>query len=307
MKTIGVLNENKMWLDNSAMSLLKTCPRKYYLRIEQAICLAEASNALNTGTICHEGVANYHKARLANHDFDTAKAIGLHTISKGMLTITNPDKIRNETVVMRVMNTYFNKWKDEPYETLEAEIGFAVDLRDFVFVGKIDSLKTHPAFGLLVNETKTTTIVGERWSLRTKPNAQIDGYVSAYYINTGDMPYGAILDIIPLFDETTVKDKKSVENRRPFRLLTTRSKQDVDNWILNTNDWYRHLIRFKDSGVWPQNTDACAPLMGFTCEYIPICSEYPNVSSVQSMNISSIYKRETWEPWEITKKGGTEE
>jgi hypothetical protein len=307
MKTIGIIDENKEWFDNSAFGLFKFCPRKYFLRIEQSITLAVDSAALYTGTACHDSKATYLKAKMKGHSHEECRAVALHVLSKAMLAMPNPDDLRNETVIMRVMGRYFDRWRDEPYKTLETEIGFAVDMDDFTFVGKIDALKQLDAYGLLVEETKTTSIVGDRWPLRTKPNSQIDGYVSAYYINTGEMPYGAILDIIPIYDETRTKPQTQaardlkVEKNKPFRLLTIRSEQDVENWIANTKEWYYQIQRSKENKVWPTNTDACAPLVGFTCEYIPICSEYPSVTNVHSMNISSIFKIEAWEPWEISK------
>lgn len=310
MKTIGILDKNKFWMDNSAISLFKTCPRKYFLRIEQAICQATPGPALSTGSAVHDCKDIYLKAKIAGHRHEECKEIALYSLSKAMLAIPNPDELRNETVLVKIMDRYFDRWKDEIYTCIDTEVGFAVDLEDFIYVGKIDAIKTHPAFGLLVEETKTTTIVGNRWDLRTKPNCQIDGYVSSYYILTGEMPYGAILDVIPVYDETKTREKgqaavdKKVKANEAFRLITSRSKQDVDNWITTTKEWFSHIIRMKETKVWPMNTDACAPLVGYTCEYIPICSEHPNVSDVHAMNISSIYKVEEWEPWEISEKKG---
>lgn len=307
MKTLGIIDKEKVWVDNSALAMLKLCPRKYYLRIEQHITPEETSAALSTGGACHLSKATYLRAKLAGHIHEDCSAVALHTLSKAMLEISNPDDLRNETVLLRVMKNYFERWKDEPYKTIDVEIGFAVDLDDFIFVGLIDAVKTLDAYGLLIEETKTTTIIGERWHLRTKPNSQIDGYVSSYYINTGDMPYGAILDVIPIFDETKTKEKtevarnKKLDKHKAFRFITIRSEQDVDNWIINTKEWFNTLCRYKDSGIWPLNTDACAPLVGFTCEYLPICSEYPSVLNVKSMEVSSIYKREEWQPWEIER------
>jgi predicted RNA-binding protein len=307
MKTLGIIDKEKMWADNSAMSMMKLCPRKYFLRIEQQITPAETSAALSTGGACHLSKATYLRAKQAGHPHIDCKAVAQLALSKAMLAIPNPDDLRNETVILRVMDGYFERWKDEPYKIGEIEIGFAVDLDNFIFIGLIDATKTLDAYGLLIEETKTTTVIGERWHLRTKPNSQIDGYVSGWYINTGEMPYGAILDVIPIYDETKTKEKteaamrKKIDKNKPFRFLTVRSEQDVDNWITNTKEWFSHLCRFKDSGIWPLNTDACAPLVGFTCEYLPVCSKYPSVLDIRSMEVSSIYKREEWEPWEISR------
>ena len=307
MKTIGILDEKKLWLDNSSMSLLKLCPRKFFLRVEQQITAAETPAALSTGSACHLSKATYLKAKMKGVPHIDCKAVALMAVSKAMLAIPNPDDLRNEAVIHKVMSNYFDRWKDEPYTTTHVEIGFAVDLDDFIFVGVIDAAKQLAAYGRMIEETKTTTVVGERWHLRTKPNAQIDGYVAGWYINTGEMPYGAILDIIPIYDETRTREKgpaaqkKKAEKNKPFRFITVRSKEDVDNWIVNIKEWYSHLMRFKETRVWPMNTDACAPLVGFTCEYLPICTEYPTVQNLDSMELSSIYKRELWEPWDISR------
>jgi len=179
------------------------------------------------------------------------------------------------------MNKYFDLWEDEQYKTLQVEIKFVVDLINFVFVGVIDAYKEHPTFGRLIEETKTTSIVGNRWELRGKPNLQIDSYVSAMYITTGEMPAGGILDIIPV---TEKMDKK------PMRFLTFRTVEDVDSWTDNVQEWWITLSRYRDSGIYPQNTENCVPLVGYSCEYNQLCTLYPKPHKTKELDIPAEYK-----------------
>ena len=144
----------------------------------------------------------------------------------------------------------------------------------------------------MVNETKTSQIIGKRWQFRGKPNLQIDGYISAAYLLTGEMPHGGILDVIPIKKEPLKKENA------PFRIITTRTKDDVSRWVENVSVWYRHKVDYESQGFFPMNTDACVPLVGFSCDYPSLCKLYPDPHDIDDIELPDAYKREEWAPYE---------
>jgi hypothetical protein len=296
MKTIGKVDHQKEWIDYSSLSLLKLCPRKYFWRVEQMLTSSTPSVSLLTGKAIHASLAAYYKAKIAGKLHPEAFNQAILALAEDMRAVTVPDDNHNTPHCTKVMEQYFSRYIDEPYTYKDAEVGFAVDLGEFVFVGMIDAVVDSP-FGLLTKESKSTTVVGKRWELRTKPNNQIDGYVSAYSILTGEKVSGGLLDVIPL-----TAPKNTGKINEPFRFVTVRTEKDIDEWLENVKEWFITLNMHRERKVWPQNTEACAPLVGFTCEYISMCSQYPSVTYIHMMNVPNEFKVEEWKPWDIPQE-----
>ena len=281
MQLLETLTIDKPWLDYSSLVMLMSCPRKYYWKVVKEISSSEEPAALINGEAYHEAKATYlklKKAGIGSHSEWKDKA--LESMIPIMAQITSEDPKRNLTVAFSTMNNYFDFWRDEPYEVIEVEVKFAVDMISFVFVGRIDSIKRHPSFGKLVEETKTTTVVGKRWENRVKPNLQLDGYYSAMYILTGEVYGGGILDIIPV-------DEKL--KQPPLRFITPRTLEDVKDWTSNIQEWWITLSRYKESGIFPQNTETCYPILGYNCEYTTLCGMYPHPYSMDEIEIPGEY------------------
>ena len=293
MKTLNLSSTigDKPWLDFSSLSMFMRCPRSYFWRSRMNLT-SGSSNALINGKAYHEGISTYHEAKFKGISHEEAKVVALKVVEPIMAEIRDDDPVRNITVAHETLWSYFDRWRDEPYSTIETEIGFAVDLIHFVFVGKIDRYVGSP-MGKMIMETKTTSIVGDRWFQRGKPNLQIDGYVSAIFINTGEMPYGGVLDVIPLH-------KDSSKRRDAFRIITTRVESDVDHWMRNIQEWWLTLKRYDEDGIWPMNTEMCVPLLGWSCPYSTLCDMYPDLNH-SGMDIPEEYRREEWHPFEELK------
>lgn len=288
MDLIKNIPNNKPWIDYSSLSILMSCPRKYYWRVVREITSTEEKLSLINGQAYHECKAVYYKSLQKGNTWDVAVEDGIKALIPIMKTIKTEDKKRNLTVAVSTMLNYFQFWREEEYETLDVEVRFAVDIVNFILVGRIDRLVKHRAFGKLVEETKTTSIVGDRWSMRTKPNLQLDGYITGVYLSTGERPAGGVLDIIPVTEKL---DKK------PMRYITVRTESDVEDYIANIQEWWFTLMRYRDTGIYPQNTDQCYPLVGFTCEYATLCNLISHPHKIKELAIPAEYKVEPWMPF----------
>lgn len=277
------------WLDYSSLTLLQRCPRAYWWRHRQFVTDAVTGSALINGQAYHESKATYLQSIIDGKSHEEAKRLALEALGPIMFQIQVDDPKRNITVALDTMNYYFDYWVNSNYTPLQVEVGFAVDLGEFFFVGRIDSLEKC-SFGEVVMETKTTTIVGERWQFRGDPNLQIDGYVAAQYIITGKMPFGGVLDVIPLHD------KKRIE---PFRFLAPRTEMSVETWLSEVTQWYNTLKRYDESGMFPRNTENCNPLVGYSCNFRILCKMFPNAHLMKEIPLPGEYKIEKWQPFEF--------
>jgi hypothetical protein len=293
MKKISIIKPDKPWLDFSTLNLLMRCPCSYFWRVEQEIDISAPSPAILNGAAYHDCKAAYYNARKSGKLHDVAIVEAIKVLKESMKELKSDDSKYSLTNAAETMINYFDLWLTNEHSTIDVEVGFAIDIVDFAFIGKID--RTVDSFmGRGIEETKSTSIVGDRWQLRGKPNLQIDGYYAGYYISTGVLPKYAVLDIIPV-----VLEKDRNKRGRPFKLLTTRSESDLDMWLSNIREWWNTLCRYKDSGIYPKNTEMCVPLVGYSCNYHQLCDLFPNPYKMKDIEIPDKYKRELWQPFEF--------
>jgi hypothetical protein len=279
-------------MDFTNLNRLMRCPRLYWWASIQHIDTVGVKAALVNGEAYHECKAAYLKMKLKGVDHETAAVAALEVMEPIMARITEPDVKRNISIARQTMHNYFEIHKDEVYETLEVEVPFAVDLGELLFVGKIDAIKNWPGFGLVIEETKSTSIIGTRWAQRAKPNMQIDGYFSAAATIMGKVPWGAILDVIPV-----TKDPNKGTNQA-FRILTVRNQRDIDLWIQNVRYWWQTKMEYESKGFFPQNTENCTPLIGFGCDFTTLCEMYPDPHEIDSIKLPASYEVSEWVPFE---------
>ena len=183
---------------------------------------------------------------------------------------------------------YIGRWQDETYTTIQTEIGFVVDLGDLFYCGRIDRYIDTHSFGKMPLEMKSTGLPWN-WSLKGNPNLQIEGCMMGIYANTGEMPMGGVLDILPA-------GNPKVKKVEPERYITFRSKQQMEIWLRNIQAWWKTLCSYREQGYWPQNTETCVPLLGYQCEYIPLCQNWPD--GIINGDIPTQFIKQEWKPFD---------
>lgn len=291
----------KPWIDFSSLSILMRCPRWYYWRVKRNLTTAGGNSALINGKAYHESRATYRQGIIDGKSHIQCKKEALESIYPIMAEIVEDDPVRNISVALDTLDNYFDRWEGDSYKPLLVEIGFAFLLpeSDYIVVGKIDEFAQTP-FGDAIIEFKTTTIVGERWHSRASQNLQIDIYVTGIYLNTGTLPFGGVIDVVPLH-----KDKS--KRKPPFRIgPSPRSEEDIDLCISDITAWCKTLTRYEEERFFPRITETCVPLIGFKCPYLLLCNlnKNPYKGDIQ---VPAEYKEESWAPFEalnIIKEGG---
>ena len=303
MKIIGDPNvKDRAWIDYSSLSNLMKCPRSYYWSTVRSIQTLP-SGPLVFGTACHDCKDAYYTHKLQGAQHPTCMDAGIKKIREAFAT-EGPhidDPIHNIQVCVDTMERYFETHKAEACTTISTESGFVLDLEEFCYVGKIDRQVNVSMLGECVEETKTTKIVGERWTQRTRPFLQGDGYVAAKTIITGKKPWGLILDIIP---KPRATKTKGLVHTPAFRIPSARTEEDIEMFLADLSFWWDTKKRYEDAGFWPRNTESCSPLTGYSCWYRPLCLMYPNPFKLQELKIPGEYEIREWAPFEELLQGG---
>jgi hypothetical protein len=280
--------ENKPWIDYSSLSMYMTCPRKYWWRSIQHITTATDHPALTNGKAYHAAIADYHRARLAGASFNDAVEKGIATAIPIMQEIKVEGTKRNATVAEACLRNYFTRWNDDVSTILHVEVGGAVDLGDFLYVGLIDAIKDTP-YGIGINETKTTTVVGDRWQLRGKPNMQIEGYMFMASVLLGKDVLSGTLDVIPIHED-------SKKRKDPFRIPTTRTHEELAEWHRNVAHWFAKIEQDKHDDFFSMDTNQCVPLIGSDCPYHIVCKLYENPHGRSDITVPGEYIIKPWLP-----------
>lgn len=277
------------WLDYSTLSSFMQCPRKYYWRMHHHLTVT--NSAMTFGKAIHAALAEWNVTK------NVDKSINLFIESAK--TITDEDPKRNLTVGIETLFQYFKTWEGEPYTTIATEVGFIIEIspvereEPFVFVGWIDRPCDSP-MGFVAMEHKTTTIAGERWLQRAEPNLQMEGYIAALATITDKPIYGGVLDIIHIHD---------VAAKRKFQRII-KTKFNPEQWAKNISFWMSQIRFCNGMDFHPENTNNCVPLMGYSCEFLELCSLYPNPYKLETIDIPSKFSVEEWNPYEKMKNGG---
>jgi len=279
----------KTWIDYSSLSTFIRCPRAYYLRIVRGVDTADTPSSLLCGKAFHAAKAAYLISKKSGKPHEESMESAIVAMTEVMSGIKNPDDIRNASSMVDTLQLYLEWWQNEDYSIEDVEVQFAVDIGDFIYAGVIDAIKRHPAFGMVVEETKTTS-VPHKWDSRAKPNMQLDGYIAAAYILTGELAAGS-LDIVPLTKKPT----------KPFRILTMRGMDDIASWLTNVQGWWQSIKSCHERGFFPQNTDNCAPLIGFGCQFHVLCG-MGDINHIKDEDLPSQYVIREWKPFPELEK-----
>jgi hypothetical protein len=259
--------QHRDWIDFTSLSTFQYCPRRYWWAYRQGVQVREEHPALINGQAYHKAIATYHQSRGAGIPHQQSMLAAFEACQKIMKRITVEDKTRNMTVALETLHDYFTRWEAEMYSTQEVEVTGAIDLGDLLYVVRIDRIFSSP-LGEGIMETKTTSIVGDRWQQRGKPNDQITGYLFAASVLGSKRTVG-VLDVIPIHDQSS-------KRKPPFRVITYRSEEELAIWHRNVVEWWKLIKGCEATNWFPMHTGNCIPLIGASCPYHPLCSSHPD-------------------------------
>ena len=273
--------------DNSMLSNYKRCPKYFYYRnIEH---LSAFDTNFNMDFQAQFGVA-VHKAMdewflTGNSELMDSAFLKVWLPFEG----TDPKELRTTASGLIALAQYRKLYPLErepfyaPISPEYIEVGFACELGDFIYCGRIDKIvRWKSGFdGLVILDHKTSASKGY---LNLKPNAALDGYIWGVSQLLNENIIGAYLDQIYLY-------KKGPQF---IRELTRRCPEEISWWKQETLNWILEIEYANDTGNWNRNTGSCS-MFGKSCEYKILCSSI-NRDEISSLK-EAMYEVKPWIPY----------
>lgn len=291
--------------NSSSLDPLKTCPRKYELTILRGWRSKREKATLVFGERYHRALEIYAEAEAKgeNHDDALLQAVtyclgfvvrGTHP-ETGEPTVTpwiTDDPDRNRFTLTRAVVWYFDKYREDPAQTIilasgkpAVELAFNVGLgayaetgEEFSMFGKIDRIVQFGADKFIMDRKTTSGSLGHYYFNQYAPHNQMSLYITMGMIAGLDTVKGAIIDAVQL----------AVGFARFARHLTYRTKGSMEEWLRDALGWIRQAERYANEGYWPQNDTACDKYGG--CQFRDICKADP---SVRELYLRSDFEQRT--------------
>lgn len=265
----------------SSIEIIQTCLRKAHYAIQRNLISQDEPAALIFGNSTHKGLEYWYTmprdVRNSPEVIKRALEVFRET-AKPLETLDYSDK-RHPSNGERILEAYFKRYAEDPYEVVRNGIGDPIVEADFQFTmvdkpdlridyfGRIDLVLRNADTGtVLVTDHKTTTSLGVDFFNRIAPNHQYTGYLmgiqKCFNIPTNEFMVNGI---------QVAKTKVDFA-----RQITTRSDDDFAE-LTAAVEWnvrnYLHCLR---ESKWVMNSpNPCTQYGG--CSYRQICAAPKNL------------------------------
>ena len=304
-------------INSSSLSLIQTCGRKSYYKLEQKWQPRQGSAPLIFGSAIHKAMEVFYAEpltdRVVPHDFDEQamlvanghaanrehylyEAVRAFVVEAEPLRMLPDTDKRSLSSGVWTLGHYFNVYANDRYAVARDEHGPMIE-RDFtltlheepglriILFGRIDLILRNMVTGQrLPADHKTSSQMGADFFNRIKPNHQYTGYVLGAEQVLGE-PVSEFL-----INGIQVKPRPLTARGGPptfSRQITTRTPEDFTEFRDVVVEATKRYLGWAASGVWPLGpVDACASWG--KCEFLDVCSA-PN--SLRSNILESKFTR----------------
>jgi len=290
-------------INSSSLSLLQTCPKKSYYSLYRNLVPREPSPALTFGTAIHKALEIYYSAsreeRALVPNFkenimlmchgqtleDESSSI-LYRATRGFIESAGPLASLADSDKRSLHNggwllgEYFEARQHDPYEVLHhdgeplVECGFETTLVEkpgltINLFGTVDAVMENKATGqIVVCDHKTSSVVGNDFYNRTKPNHQYTAY-----IHLAQQCLGLTTDNFMINCFQVKAQPKTSRGKGPdfLHLITKRTQRDIEDFTKTVEYYVRQYISWVEQDFFPYGpVDACANYG--RCTYLDVCS-----------------------------------
>lgn len=292
--------------DSTSLGLLKTCPRKYQLKMIEHWSPKGERIHLDFGIMYHSSLEEYDKAKALGADHEEGvQAAVRHALEKSVNFIGTADplsdvaqkkgNIKSRETLVRAIVWYLEHFKDDPAKTIilangkpAVELSFKMELPfstpdgdQFIACGHLDRLVEF-AENIYVLDRKTTgTTISSNYYKQFNPNNQMSLYTLASRIVLPKAASGVIIDACQL----------AVGFARLHRGIITKTQGQLDEWLKDFGVWLERAESFARKEYYPMNDTACSMYGG--CEFLDVCG---NDSSIRHNILSSNFEKMIWNP-----------
>ena len=290
-KRMMSIEGNKIYINSSSLSIIQQCLRKtdYYLNKNLR---GESENiALSYGKAIHIALEAYYSDEIKSEEYMTS-AFTSHADKLKELPKEDKHSIDNAVELLKLYHKIYkdDSWiiyKDYVEKDFEFNLEIKVNNLEVWLFGTIDTIMQNKQTGeLAIFDHKTTSMIGDDFIKKVKPNHQYSFYVAG-------VRQAFKLDISSVYQNGLQKKnvfgkRGRLDNPQLCRIKTSRDEYDLED-LQNTIHFevQRYLVA-KEVNYWPMSTGfQCA---GFSpCQYHEICS---SKSDFKEKLIKEIYNKE---------------
>lgn len=263
--------------DNTSLTLLMACPRKYHYSMILSRAPRSESVHLTFGILFHQGMEWFYRLRAEGLSHDEA----VHEVTGRLLVQSHgwksDDTAKNRPNLIRSVVWALDHYRDDPSETVllasgkpAVELSFRFDLpirrpdgEPYQYSGHIDRLAQFQG-DIWVHDYKSTKqSLGDFFFAQFSPNNQMSGYTFGAKVTYHQPVRGVIIDGVQVL----------VEGTRFARRPTIRSDSQLNEWIDQVQFHIKMGENYAAAGSWPMNLSACGMYGG--CPFREICSKPP--------------------------------
>lgn len=322
----------KAW-DNSSMSILKECPRKYQLAIIEGWIPKRSAAPLVFGGLLHRYLEAYDRRRLAGEPhYDALCAVVSQALTetvrrvnglvlpdgevrevppgtegaKELLIFWHGDNNRTRKTLVRTIIWYTEQFSaGDPLKTVQLASGHAALEISFRFLLPVQSPDGDP-FIWCGHIDKIAQFGEDLYVQERKHTASTlgDWYFVRYSIDSqtsGYLTAGKVLLEKPIAGIIVDACQVAVTFSRVHRHIVPRTEAQLNEWLANTIEWINmaaFYIQRYGTKPWPLNESSCHKFSG--CQFRPVCGRDPGV---RQMVLDQNFTKKRWNPLEIRSSG----
>lgn len=296
-------------IDNTALSIFKECPQKYFLAIEKGYRQKSKAPPLLFGGIYHELLELYDRLKTTELPNDLVMRLLVRkALHLGQELAPLQDDKRNMVSLLRAIIWYDMAYATDPMKTVilpdgrpAVELSFRLnfplqlhnwesgEMEDVIYCGHIDKIVEYNGQILAMEHKHTVSTLGDYYYDRYTFSSQISGYVLAIRVLWGLDAVGAVID------STAIGTTFARFGRRN----ATRVADHLQEWVEDTSYWITQVYEAKKNAHFPRNTESCSKYSG--CQFRDVCFSRP---SVREAVLKADFKVDRWDPM---KPRGVEE
>jgi len=284
--------------DATSLDAAQRCMRYYYYSLIRGIRPKETSVHLLFGGLYASALENFYKLRANGATVEDAQrqvvreALIASWDEKRGCPRTFDDAKKTRVNLIRTIVWYIEEFAVENPDGLvtyhkedgnpAVELSFALEISDnIIYCGHLDRVVSM-ADRLYVMDQKTTGgTVGTYYFNNFSPNNQMSGYAMAGQAVLHSPITGVIIDAAQI----------AINFTRFERGITTRSKQQIEEWLSDTIQFIHTAQDWTRKEFFPMNPNSCGNYGG--CQFRGLCSR---PASVRENYIKSDFTDHNWDP-----------
>lgn len=285
--------------DNTSLSVLRTCPRKYYYQNVLGLRSSHESPDLVFGIHYHKALEVYAGALARGIPREEARNMALRTALKDSWGWESDHKVKNRGRLIRAVYAYTDNFRTDGAKTLmladgrpatELSFRFELDIdaptgEPYMLCGHLDRVVRFEDNLYTMDHKTSARTLAQDYIAQFKPSGQMMQYTFAGKIIMNEPIKGVLIDAIQL-----VPGGGEEFSRFPVSY----TEAQLEEWLDNTKFFIKMAEQYAKAGFWPQNTEACHHYSG--CQFRDLCGRTPEV---RENFLRADFKVSRWDPMKV--------